>query len=73
MQSLSPLTLFVAKPADVPYGEAMNRIRMWLDHQKMQLAHFKLAPMGRVGFEIGFHSDHDATQFESGFEWLPLA
>jgi hypothetical protein len=69
MDTASPLTVFVPKPAAVSYGEAMSRLRMWLDSQKMQLATFKLAPLGRVGFEISFRSEDDAIRFQGGFGW----
>jgi hypothetical protein len=69
VETTSPLTVFVPKPAGIPYGEAMNRVRTWLDNQKMQPSLFKLAPLGRVGFEIGFRSDDDATRFQNGFGW----
>ena len=69
MENLTPRALFVAKPAGVSYGEAMHKLRAWLDSQKMQATFFKLAPLGRVGFEIAFCSDADATRFESGFDW----
>jgi hypothetical protein len=67
----SPLTVFVAKPDGVSYGEAMSRVRVWLDSQKMQPAMFKLAPLGRVGFEIAFRSDDDVMRFQNGFGWPP--
>ena len=69
MESSTSLTLFVAKPVGIPYGAAMSRLRTWLDQQKMQPIHLKLAPRGRVGFEIGFRNDADATRFESVFDW----
>jgi hypothetical protein len=69
MKSTSPLTVFVPKPAGVSYGEAMSRLRTWLDSQKMQPTIFKLAPLGRVGFEIGFRSEDDVTRFQGGFGW----
>ena len=53
METESPLTVFVPKSAGISYGEAMSRLRRWLDSQKMQPTRFKLAPLGRVGFEIG--------------------
>jgi hypothetical protein len=70
MASITSPTRFVAKPASVSYGEAMSLLRSWLDSQRMQLTHFKLAPLGRVGFEVGFRDDADAIRFESGFDWL---
>jgi len=71
MALASPLTVFLAKPPSMPYGEAMNRVRIWLDYKKIEHAAFKLAPSGRIGFEIGFCTEHDATVFKSGFSWPP--
>lgn len=70
MESITSLALFVAKPANFSYGDAMSRVRMWLDHEKMQVTHFKLAPQGQTGFEIGFRSDADRIRFGSGFAWV---
>jgi hypothetical protein len=69
MESMASLTLFVAKPVGVSYGKAMSGLRTWLDNQEMQPTLLKLAPLGRVGFEIGFRSDDDARRFQGGFDW----
>jgi hypothetical protein len=42
---------------------------VWLDSQKMQPSVFRFAPLGRVGFEIGFKSEEDVRRFQSGFGW----
>jgi len=63
--------VFVLKPEHVSYGEAMSRVRMWLDYQKMQTSAFKLAPAGRSGFEITFVSADDASRFRFEFTWPP--
>jgi hypothetical protein len=67
MSASSLLTVFLPKPAHITYGEAMSRVRMWLDHRKIQPAGFRLAADGRIGFEIVFHGDHDATCFQREF------
>ena len=69
MEITPSLTVFVAKPAALSYGEAMSQLRTWLDSEKMQSTMFKLAPLGRVGFEIGFQSSEHVTRFQSGFGW----
>jgi hypothetical protein len=63
----TPLIVFLPKPDSLPFGEAMNVVRMWLDHRKVQPASFKLAST-RKGFEIGFRSEADATAF-GDFVW----
>jgi hypothetical protein len=72
METASPLTVFVPKPAGVSFGDAIGRLRVWLDSQKMQPITFKLAPPGRIGFEIGFQSDDDVMRFQNGFGWPPM-
>ena len=71
MGTVSPLTVFVPKPVGISYGDAMSQLRTWLDSERMQSTMFKLAPLGRVGFEIGFRSDEDVTRFRDGFSWPP--
>jgi hypothetical protein len=71
METTSPFTVFVPKPTGISYGEAMSRLRVWLDSQKMQPTLFRLAPLGRVGFEIAFRSHEDAARFRGGFGWPP--
>lgn len=71
MALASPHTVFLEKPQHLSYGEAMSRVRMWLDTKKIEHSAFKLAPLGRVGFEIGFRTEHDAALFQDGFNWPP--
>ena len=72
MEITSPLTVFVPKPAGVSYGEAMSGLRIWLDSQHVQPSIFRLAPLGRVGFEIAFRNDEDVARFQGSFGW-PLS
>jgi hypothetical protein len=68
---MATLTVFVPKPQHVSYGEAMSRVRMWLDYRKIQTSAFKVAPGGRSGFEISFQSGEDASRFQRDFTWPP--
>jgi hypothetical protein len=68
---VATLTVFLPKPEYVSYGEAMSRVRMWLDYRKIQTSSFKLAPSGRSGFEITFQSAEAASCFRSEFTWPP--
>jgi len=60
--------IFVPKPSDLTYVEAMNQLRAWLDYKKVQPADFKIITGLKTGFEIGFSSEPDAQMFEL-FEW----
>jgi hypothetical protein len=62
------LTVFVPKPSDVTYADAMGRLRMWLDYKKVQPVGFRITAGGEVGFEISFSSERDAQAFEL-FDW----
>jgi hypothetical protein len=64
-------TVFVSKPQHISYGEAMSRLRMWLDYRKIQTSAFKLAPAERSGFELTFQTDDDASCFRKEFTWPP--
>jgi hypothetical protein len=68
---MATLTVFLPKPEHISYGEAMSRVRMWLDYRKVPTSVFKLAPDGRMGFELTFLSEDDATRFRSEFDWPP--
>ena len=59
---------FVPKPFGLSYAEAMTQLRMWLDARKVQPADFRITADGKIGFEIGFLSEHDAQTFDL-FEW----
>jgi len=50
----APTTLFVAKPFDMSYADAMRGLHIWLDHTKIQPAGFKVATDGKIGFDITF-------------------
>jgi hypothetical protein len=49
-------------------GATMNKIRSWLDGQKIQAVTFKTLPdaMGHI-FTIGFRTIEDATRFRAQF------
>ena len=54
-------------PGD-PLGDAMNRIRTWLDSQKIQTASFTTASdAGGYAFTIGFKSIAEASRFRLEF------
>ena len=57
------------RPAIEIDGEAMNRLRMWLDARKLQTVTFRLPEDGRIGFEIGFANDYVAASAFDGFDW----
>ena len=65
---IAPTTVFVAKPFEMSYADAMSRLRTWLDHQKIQPTGFKIATEARIGFEITFLTEQEAQAFEC-FEW----
>ena len=65
---IAPTMVFVAKPFEVSYADAMRGLRTWLDHNKIQPAGFKIATEARIGFEITFRTEQDALAFR-GFEW----
>ena len=68
---MATTTVFLPKPEHISYGEAMSRVRMWLDYRKVQTSTFKLSPDGRNGFEITFQSEDGASLFLSEFTWPP--
>jgi len=61
--------VFVAKPCDISYADAMRGLRVWLDHEKIQPATFKVVTEGRIGFEITFSTERAARAF-GRFKWL---
>ena len=65
-----PNIVFVAKPSEMSYADAMLALRTWLDHQKIQPAGFKIVNGGRIGFELIFSTERDALAFKH-FEWHP--
>ena len=69
---MATLTVFVPKPQHISLGEAMSRVRMWLDYRKVQTSAFKLASAdGRSGFEITFQNEDGASRFRNEFTWPP--
>jgi hypothetical protein len=62
-------TVFVAKPFEMSYADAMRDLRVWFDHKKIQPAAFKVASDGKIGFEITFLTEREALAFRQ-FEWL---
>jgi hypothetical protein len=63
-----PCTVFVPKPFSMPYGEAMGRLRQWIDYKKLEAAGFKITTDGRIGFEVCFLSEREAMEFQL-FDW----
>ena len=66
---IAPTVVFVAKPFEISYADAMRGLRVWLDHKKIQPAAFKVASDGKIGFEITFSTEQEAQAFRR-FEWL---
>lgn len=60
-----PNTLFVAKPLEMSFADAMLGQRTWLDHKKIQPAGFKRVTGERIRFEITFLTERDALAFKS--------
>jgi outer membrane lipoprotein-sorting protein len=75
MSRVSPRAVFISKPAEVSFAEAMSRLRMWLDNRKVQPTSFRLTTAGQEhGFEISFEHAHEAAVFDASFAWhLPPA
>jgi hypothetical protein len=59
---------------DTPFGGTMNKIRTWLDSEKIEPKDFKtvMARQG-LGFEIRFKSERDAERFQHQFPSLVRA
>jgi hypothetical protein len=64
-----PFVVRVVKKPESSFGAAMNDIRAWLDHRKIEPVWFK--PVAKadsgVGFEITFNSEDEAHLFEEAF------
>ena len=41
-------TVFIAKPSDMNYADAMTHLRVWLDYRKVQPSGFKITAGGKV-------------------------
>lgn len=54
LKSTAATTVFVVKPFDMSYADAMRGLRMWFDYKKIQPNGFKIGTDGRIGFEIVF-------------------
>src|SRR5215469_2410722 len=65
---LAPTTVFVAKPFEVSYADAMRGLRIWLDYKKLQPTSFRITTEGRIGFEISFSTERDVADF-GPFAW----
>jgi hypothetical protein len=59
-----PRTVFVSKPLNMGYNDAMSRLRQWLDSKRLESTGFKITAEGPIGFEISFSSEHDAAEFQ---------
>ena len=66
---MGPCAIFLPKPSEISFSEAMSRLRLWLDHEKIQPTAFRLRPGDEVGFEISFRSEGDTSAFDAGFGW----
>jgi len=64
-------TVIVPKPQYISYGEAMSRLRIWLDSRKLRTSAFRLVTDPGSGFEITFESEEVALRFQSEFSWPP--
>jgi hypothetical protein len=72
MSDRDPLTAVVRLSASDELGEAMRRLRIWLDGEKIQPAVFATgADAAGYTFTIGFRSAQDANRFRTG--WLSIS
>jgi hypothetical protein len=63
-----PYTVIVRVSPGDPLGDAMNRIRTWLDREKVQTATFTTASDAKgYTFTIGFKNIGDAGHFRQQF------
>ena len=58
----------IEKP-ETALANAMNEMRIWLDHTRLQPVGFKIAIAGDTGiaFDVTFQNKADAAQFEQAF------
>ena len=49
------------------FGQTMNDIRSWLDHQRIEPTLFKPVIGADAGFEIAFNSEEEAQRFRRVF------
>ena len=66
---MSPYSIFIAKPMEMSFAEALSRLRMWLDTRKIEIASFKLSAADEFGFEMLFKNERDASTFNAEFAW----
>jgi hypothetical protein len=69
MSRVSSCAVFLPKPSQVSFAEAMSRLRMWFDHKKIQPTGFRLRPGDETGFEISFQNEGHASAFHADFAW----
>jgi hypothetical protein len=63
-----PLTAMVRVSQDDQLGDAMNRIRTWLDGEKIQTASFATIPDAEgYTLKVGFKTAADAERFRRQF------
>ena len=67
----TPVVVQPKATRDMPFGETMRDIRIWLDSERIQPAEFK-AVVGRagLGFEISFNDESEAERFQERFAFL---
>ena len=65
----APFVVRVEKKPESSFGTAMNDIRAWLDHRKIEPVSFKPVAQADSGveFEIGFNSAEEANLFQHEF------
>ena len=61
---IDPYVVRVRVSSGQPLADAMNRLRIWLDHQKIQPAEFKTITDAKgYALDIAFRSVTDAERF----------
>jgi hypothetical protein len=67
----TPVVVQPKTARDMPLGETMRDIRIWLDSERIEPVEFK-AVVGRagLGFEISFRDVNDAERFQERFAAL---
>ena len=59
-----PFVVYIQKRPVGSFGDTMNDIRAWLDHDGTPPVSFKAS---RIGYEIAFATEHEARDFECQF------
>ena len=71
MALTSPAVVYAKHLPDTPLGSTMNKIRTWLDSEKIEPKDFKtVVAREGLGFEIRFKSERDAERFQRQFPSL---